>query len=552
MYRIRWRLSSPFSPAGTRAHPRRMPAPLRRMKQFLFHPRVSCGIMAHIPRLRRGAGPSVAGRENGQEVWGHEHPGDRQAQRRIHRDRLARDQHAAAGAGADARAPWRRPCARRSTCRAAAARTAAAAGRCCFCSTRRITIFMSASRRALKRSRQPHHYVMLFCQVSAAAARARGADGRAAAPAAGGGDLGAARFLSGGGGALHRRRRAAGARTPLRRRARRIALLLYGFHRRVVPHDAAPALVRVPSASRCWWKRCRSSSCPASAPAGGAPILKTACPFGGVDRAHAQHRAGRLRARARAAARAGRAGRLFLREQRDAFGALRAARELGVPVPERLAIAGFTDSPVATLSEPPLTTISQPIRQLGAVTARMLPRPHRDAAGRGAAAAGDRAAAAPVHPRHVRQPAGAAGRDVKRAVPCGDGFPVGAPRSLPGVLLTRPPAGTDLRRAAAPYGKRRDSPARAGRSGLRASSISGISGSPRYAAGRHGPGFRLLWRRPAPAGKFFCRRARPFAARRALIGRPDEIDLQGGGAERGHAERAEHIAYFRPRIRRDL
>lgn len=62
----------------------------------------------------------------------------------------------------------------------------------------------------------------------------------------------------------------------------------------------------------------------------------------------------------------------FCASNEMAFGALRAARELGVPVPERLAIAGFTDSPVATLSEPPLTTISQPIRQLGAVTARML------------------------------------------------------------------------------------------------------------------------------------------------------------------------------------
>ena len=55
-----------------------------------------------------------------------------------------------------------------------------------------------------------------------------------------------------------------------------------------------------------------------------------------------------------------------------AFGALRAARDLGVTVPERLAIAGFTDSAVANLSEPALTTISQPIQQLGAVAARML------------------------------------------------------------------------------------------------------------------------------------------------------------------------------------
>lgn len=62
----------------------------------------------------------------------------------------------------------------------------------------------------------------------------------------------------------------------------------------------------------------------------------------------------------------------FCASNEMAFGVLRAARELGIPVPERLAIVGFTDSPVATLSEPPLTTIRQPIQQLGAVAARML------------------------------------------------------------------------------------------------------------------------------------------------------------------------------------
>lgn len=62
----------------------------------------------------------------------------------------------------------------------------------------------------------------------------------------------------------------------------------------------------------------------------------------------------------------------FCASNEMAFGALRAARDLGVRVPEQLSIAGFTDSPVAMLSEPPLTTLSQPIEQLGAVAARML------------------------------------------------------------------------------------------------------------------------------------------------------------------------------------
>lgn len=62
----------------------------------------------------------------------------------------------------------------------------------------------------------------------------------------------------------------------------------------------------------------------------------------------------------------------FCASNEMAFGALRAARDLGISVPDQLAIAGFTDSPVAMLSEPELTTISQPIEQLGAVAARML------------------------------------------------------------------------------------------------------------------------------------------------------------------------------------
>lgn len=62
----------------------------------------------------------------------------------------------------------------------------------------------------------------------------------------------------------------------------------------------------------------------------------------------------------------------FCASNEMAFGVLRAARELDIAVPDQLAIVGFTDSPVATLSEPPLTTIRQPLEQLGAVAARML------------------------------------------------------------------------------------------------------------------------------------------------------------------------------------
>lgn len=62
----------------------------------------------------------------------------------------------------------------------------------------------------------------------------------------------------------------------------------------------------------------------------------------------------------------------FCASNEMAFGVLRAARELHIAVPDQLAIVGFTDSPVATLSDPPLTTIRQPLQQLGAIAARML------------------------------------------------------------------------------------------------------------------------------------------------------------------------------------
>ncbi|MGI6157933.1 MAG: LacI family DNA-binding transcriptional regulator [Saccharofermentanales bacterium] len=62
----------------------------------------------------------------------------------------------------------------------------------------------------------------------------------------------------------------------------------------------------------------------------------------------------------------------FCASNEMAFGALRAARDLYVPVPDRLSIVGFTDSPVAMLSEPELTTVCQPIQSLGTMLARML------------------------------------------------------------------------------------------------------------------------------------------------------------------------------------
>lgn len=56
---------------------------------------------------------------------------------------------------------------------------------------------------------------------------------------------------------------------------------------------------------------------------------------------------------------------IFAASDTMAFGALRALRELGCSVPEDVAVVGFDDLETAGLTQPPLTTIRQPIRQTG-------------------------------------------------------------------------------------------------------------------------------------------------------------------------------------------
>ena len=55
-----------------------------------------------------------------------------------------------------------------------------------------------------------------------------------------------------------------------------------------------------------------------------------------------------------------------------AFGALRAARDMGLRVPEDVSITGFDDIEIAALSEPPLTTVHLPHRDMGRTAATML------------------------------------------------------------------------------------------------------------------------------------------------------------------------------------
>lgn len=55
-----------------------------------------------------------------------------------------------------------------------------------------------------------------------------------------------------------------------------------------------------------------------------------------------------------------------------AFGALNAAREAGIRVPEQLSIVGFDDIELAAFSAPPLTTVVQPKLQIGTLAAELL------------------------------------------------------------------------------------------------------------------------------------------------------------------------------------
>ncbi|MEU8236561.1 LacI family DNA-binding transcriptional regulator [Actinoplanes sp. NPDC048967] len=57
-----------------------------------------------------------------------------------------------------------------------------------------------------------------------------------------------------------------------------------------------------------------------------------------------------------------------------AVGALRAARERGLRVPEELSIAGFDDTTVSQATDPMLTTVRQPLAELGRMAVTMLIR----------------------------------------------------------------------------------------------------------------------------------------------------------------------------------
>lgn len=63
---------------------------------------------------------------------------------------------------------------------------------------------------------------------------------------------------------------------------------------------------------------------------------------------------------------------IFTSADTAAFGALRALREAGLRVPEDISIVGFDDIPESSLVTPPLTTVRQPLMEMGATAVRLL------------------------------------------------------------------------------------------------------------------------------------------------------------------------------------
>ncbi|MGC5167189.1 LacI family DNA-binding transcriptional regulator [Luteimicrobium sp. DT211] len=63
---------------------------------------------------------------------------------------------------------------------------------------------------------------------------------------------------------------------------------------------------------------------------------------------------------------------IFASNDLSALATMEVARELGVRVPDDVSIIGFDNVPESALATPPLTTISQPLHQMGAEALRLL------------------------------------------------------------------------------------------------------------------------------------------------------------------------------------
>ncbi|MGY1840148.1 MULTISPECIES: LacI family DNA-binding transcriptional regulator [unclassified Modestobacter] len=63
---------------------------------------------------------------------------------------------------------------------------------------------------------------------------------------------------------------------------------------------------------------------------------------------------------------------VFAGSDEQAFGVMEAARQAGLSVPADLSVVGFDDLPMARWSSPPLTTVCQPLADMGRMAGRVL------------------------------------------------------------------------------------------------------------------------------------------------------------------------------------
>jgi DNA-binding LacI/PurR family transcriptional regulator len=63
---------------------------------------------------------------------------------------------------------------------------------------------------------------------------------------------------------------------------------------------------------------------------------------------------------------------IFAGSDMQAMGVLRAARRLGIEVPAQLSVIGYDNLPVSAWTDPALTTVNQPLRDMASTAARML------------------------------------------------------------------------------------------------------------------------------------------------------------------------------------
>jgi DNA-binding LacI/PurR family transcriptional regulator len=63
---------------------------------------------------------------------------------------------------------------------------------------------------------------------------------------------------------------------------------------------------------------------------------------------------------------------IFAGSDLQAFGVMRAARELGLAIPDDLSVVGYDDLPVTEWIGPPLTTVRQPLREMATTAAQMV------------------------------------------------------------------------------------------------------------------------------------------------------------------------------------